>query len=344
MMLGYTLRNINLLVVTLLVLSLFAFSLAYLFPGDPLVNISGLQNLTEAEYAALTAEYGFDQSYLRQYWIYLNKLFTGDWGQSFSSGLPLWEEITSTLPASLELSAYALILSILIGVPFGFIAGFQHHKNTDFGLLAISVISYSTPIFWLSLIMILVFSLQLGWFPLSNRISLLFDVPENTGFILVDIFLSDMPHQKAAYISAFQHLVLPTLSLTIVTSAIIFRLTRRSLIDVMASQYVQAAYTRGLSHFQVIMRHGVRNALLPIIPLFAMQSAVLLTNAMIVEVIFSWPGIGSWLIQAIYQRDFPAIQAGMLAVSSVVIILTVSTDLLAKLINPALSGDTRAQI
>ena len=139
------------------------------------------------------------------------------------------------------------------------------------------------------------------------------------------------------------HLIMPTASLTIVTAAIIFRLTRRSLIDVMGSNYIQAAYTRGLSGFQVVMRHGVRNALLPIIPVFGMQFAVLLTNAMIVEVIFSWPGIGNWLIQAIYQRDYPAIRAGVLAVSMLVIILTVATDLLAKLINPAQMGSAHAK-
>ncbi len=343
-MLANILRNLNLLVLTLLVLSGFSFALAYLFPGDPLINLTGLQDLSPENYQALALEYGFDRSYIHQYWIYMGKLFDGDLGYSFGSGLPLWEEVMHSLPASLELSAYALILSLLIGIPLGFLAGFGHHKPLDFGLLVASVVSYSMPVFWLALILILVFSLQLEWLPLSGRINLLYDVPHDTGFILVDILLSDMPNKQAALLSATEHLVMPTLALTIVTAAIIFRLTRRSVIEVMSSQYIQAAYTRGLSDFQVVMRHGVRNALLPIIPLFAMQSAVLLTNAMIVEVVYSWPGIGNWLIQAIYQRDYPAIRAGMLAVSTVVIVLTVSTDLLAKLINPAFSRETRAEI
>jgi cationic peptide transport system permease protein len=343
MMLAQVIRKFNLLVLTLLVLSFLSFSLVYLFPGDPLVNLTGVKNISEQEYQQLAAIHGFDRSFFYQYWYYLKGLIDGEWGQGFSSEIPLWDEISQTLPASIELSAYALMLSLLIGVPLGFLAGFQHDKPTDYGLLTVSVIGFSAPIFWLSLILILVFSLQLGWLPLSGRISLLFDIPHQTGFILIDILLSHIDYKNAALESAFLHLIMPTASLTIVTSAIVFRLTRRSLIDVMSSNYIQAAYTRGLSGFQVVMRHGVRNALLPIIPLLGMQFAVLLTNAMIVEVIFSWPGIGNWLIQAIYQRDYPAIRAGVLAVSTLVIILTVATDLLAKLINPAQMGNAHAK-
>lgn len=337
------LRNLNLLFLTLFILSLFSFVLAFLFPGDPLENLSGLRNMSELQYAQIYANYGFEHSYFYQYWIYLGKLFDGDWGLSFSSGLPLWQELSTSLPASIELSVYSLLISLLIGIPLGFWAGFKHNKPLDYGLLAVSVVNYSLPIFWLALILILIFSLTLGWLPLSGRVSLLFDIPESSGFILLDIFHSNIENKAAAYNSALKHLILPTLSLTIITAAIIFRLTRRSFIDVMSSQYIKTAYTRGLSHFQVIIRHGVRNTLLPILPLFAMQSAVLLTNAMIVEFVYSWPGVGNWLIQAISQRDYPAIRAGMLAVSSIVIVVTISTDVLAKLINPALAGDNHAE-
>lgn len=330
----YIIRHFNLLVLTLFVLSIFSFWLVYLFPGDPLINLSGVKGASAEQYAELITHYHFDQNIAQQYWRYLVLLFEGDWGLSFSSAKPLWNEIIQTLPASIELSTYALILSLIFGLPLGFLAGLKHNKPTDYGLLAASVVGYSIPVFWLALILILVFAIQLGWFPLSGRINLLFDVPNHTGFILLDIWLSDIPNKQAVFVNSLQHMVMPVLSITIVTTAIILRMIRRSIIEVMPKEYIQAAYTRGLSDFQVIMRHGVRNALLPIIPLLAMQTTTLLTNAMIVEVIFSWPGIGNWLIQAIYQRDFPAIRAGMLAVSSVVILLTVSIDLFAKLINP----------
>lgn len=340
-MFRYVLRHINLLVLTLFVLSLFSFWLAFLFPGDPLINLSGQARVTPEQYSALYEKYNMGGNVLQQYWRYIELLFEGDWGLSFSSGLPLWEELSHSLPASLELSTYALVLSLMLGIPLGFVAGLQHHKPTDYSLLSLSVLGYSVPVFWLALILILIFSLQLGWLPLSGRISLLIDIPHQTGFILIDIWLSDIPNKSEAFYNAALHLIMPTLSITIVTTAMILRLTRRSVIAVMPSEFILAAYTRGLSSFQVIMRHGVRNALLPIIPLLAMQSTTLLTNAMIVEVIYSWPGIGNWLIQAIYQRDFPAIRAGMLAVSTVVVLLTISVDLLARLIDPTRAKDKR---
>ncbi|MCC2616658.1 ABC transporter permease [Aestuariibacter halophilus] len=343
-MFRFVLRHFNLYVLTLLVLCIFSFWLAYLFPGDPLVNLTGLTLNDPADYQAMAQKYHMDSGILVQFWHYLVLLWDGDWGFSFSSGLPLYQEIFDSLPATVELSTYALLLSLLIGIPLGFLAGLRHHRTTDNALLAASVVGYSTPVFWLALLMILLFSLQLGWFPLSGRISLLFDVPHDTGFILVDIWLSDMPNKGAAMINAVQHMVMPVLSITIVTTAIVLRLTRRAVVEVMPKEYVQAAYARGLSKHQVILRHVVRNAMLPILPLLAMQSTILLTNAMIVEVIYSWPGIGNWLIQAIYQRDYPAIRAGMLAVSTLVVSLTIFIDLLARIIDPTRERGARAKI
>jgi cationic peptide transport system permease protein len=182
--------------------------------------------------------------------------------------------------------------------------------------------------------MILAFSLQLGWLPLSGRISLIYEIPSISGFILLDILLSDFIDKKSALIDALRHLILPTISIAVVTTTMIFRITRRSVIETLNSEFILAAYARGLTPRQVLMRHGVRNALMPILPLLAMQFPTLLTNAMIVESIFSWPGIGSWLIQAIYQQDYPAIRAGMLAVSVLVVIFTMSLDLIIRLTDP----------
>lgn len=333
-MIRYLGRHLNLLILTLLILSIFSFWLAYLFPGDPIANLSGITPQNPEAYAQISAQYQADASLITQYFAYMQRLFAGDWGLSLSSGLSLWDEILLSLPATVELGLYGLFMSLLIGLPLGFWSGVKHYKATDYAILTSSVIGYSLPIFWLSLLLILVFALQLGWFPTSGRISLLYDVPSYTGFLLLDIGLSDIPDKRAALVNAFQHMVLPTLSITIVTSAIVVRLTRRSVIEILPSEFIQAAYTRGLSKTQVFFRHTMRNALLPIIPLLAMQAVTMITNAMIVEVIFSWPGIGNWLIQAIYQQDYPAIRAGMLAVSTLVVILNVSLDLFAKAIDP----------
>lgn len=328
------LRYVNLMFITLLVLSLFSFSLAYLFPGYPIENLTGLSLEEIAKLKPQHIPYHSGESFLSQYWHYMGALFQGEWGYSFSSGLPLYDEIVGVLPASIELSAYALIISTLVGIPLGFLAALNHHKIADYTLLSISVIGYSIPVFWLALLAILIFSLQLGWFPLSGRISLFFEVPNITGFIILDILLSDLPNKNAAIINVIRHLLLPTLSIAVVTTTLIIRITRRSVIETMNTEFIQAAYARGLSTRQVIMRHGIRNALMPIFPLLAMQFTTLLTNAMIVETIFSWPGLGNWLIQSIYHQDYPAIRAGMLAVSALVAMFTMSIDLTIRLMDP----------
>lgn len=328
------LRYLNLILITLFILSLLSFLLAYLFPGVAVENLTGLRL---DELAALQGDqvvYAVDDNVIVQYWHYLVQLFAGNWGVSFSSGLSLYQEVGHYLPASIELSAYALFLSFFIGLPLGFIAALQHHKLVDYGLLSMSLLGYSIPVFWLALIMILGFSLQLGWFPLSGRLSLIFEIPDITGFILIDILLSDSIDKQSALVDALRHLILPTLSIAIVTTTLILRITRRSVIQTLDSEFILAAYARGLTPRQVLMRHGIRNALMPILPLLAMQFPTLLTNAMIVESIFSWPGIGNWLIQAIYQQDYPAIRAGMLAVSVLVVIFTMSIDLTIRLTDP----------
>lgn len=330
----YFLRRLNLLIFTLLILALASYSLAFLFPGDFLTNMSGVQFSSDEERQLYEQYYRLNDNSFVQFIRYLELLWQGDWGVSFSTSEPLYGEISRYLPASIELSAYALVISLIIGIPCGFVSGLRHNKLADYSILSISLVGYSIPVFWLALLLIIVFSLQLGWFPISGRISLLYDIPHETGFVLIDILRSNSPDKQAALIDALKHLMLPTLSISIVTSTIILRITRRSVIEVMSSEYIRAAHARGLNRYQVIFKHGIRNAILPIMPQLALQFTTLLTNAMIVETIFSWPGIGNWLIQAIYQGDYPAIRAGMLAVSSLVVIFTVSIDIFHKFIDP----------
>lgn len=340
----YFLRRINLLIFTLLILALASYWLAFLFPGDFLTNLSGVQFANPEERLFYENYYRVKDGGFLQFIRYLELLWQGNWGISFNAKESLYSEISRFLPASIELSAYALLISLIIGIPCGFISGLRHNKFADYSILSLSLVGYSIPVFWLALLLIIVFSLQLGWFPISGRISLLYDIPHETGFILIDILRSDITDKKTALIDAFRHLLLPTLSISIVTSTIILRITRRSVIEVMSSEYIRAAHARGLNRYQVIYKHGIRNAILPIMPQLALQFTTLLTNAMIVETIFSWPGIGNWLIQAIYQGDYPAIRAGMLAVSSLVVILTVSIDIFHKFIDPKRLNRQRVKI
>lgn len=333
-MITYILRRLNLLLLTLLILIMASYWLVHAFPGDPIANLSGVNFTTAEQKAYLDEYYQTEKSQINQFIRYLELLWHGDWGRSFVSGQPLFDEILTFMPASIELGTYALVLSLLFGIPLGFWAGMKHGKAADYGILSISLLGYSVPVFWLALLLILIFSLQFGWLPISGRISLLYDIPTRSGFIIYDILASDIPNKKEALFNAASHMLLPTISISIVTSTIIMRTTRHAVIEVLSSDYIRAAYAKGLTNKQVLLKHGLRNALLPIIPQIAMQFTTLLTNAMIVETIFSWPGIGNWLIQAIYQEDYPAIRAGMLAVSALVVVFTVFIDMTHKVIDP----------
>jgi cationic peptide transport system permease protein len=334
-MINLLLRYINLMVVTITILVIISFSLAYMFPGDTLTNISGIVPQSEEQRMALEAAFKLDRSIFVQFWYYLDNLVSGDWGVSFSSQVSLLDEISTAFPATLELIIYALLISIFIGIPIGFIGGIWHHKPFDFGVVTFSVVSYSFPVFWLALIFITIFCLQLGYLPLSGRVNFLYEIPHNSGFILWDILVADTPNKKDAFADALRHLILPTASIAVVTTAIFIRFTRRSIMDEMRKGYIDAAKSRGFTTKQIFFKHGLRNSLLPIIPLMALQISTLMTNAMVVETIFSWPGIGNWLIQAIYQRDYPAIRIGMLVVSVFVVTFTITIEFISRAFDPA---------
>ena len=264
-MISLLLRYFNLMVLTIAVLVIISFSLAYMFPGDTLTNISGIVPQSEEQRVALEAAFKLDRSIFVQFWYYLQNLINGDWGVSSSSQLSLFDEISIAFPATIELISYALFVSIFVGIPLGFIGGIWHHKPFDFSVVTFSVVSYSFPVFWLAVIFITIFCLQLGYLPLSGRVNFLYDVPHSSGFILWDIITSDLPDKKDAFIDALRHLILPTTSIALVTTAIFIRFTRRSIMDEMNKGYVDAAKSRGFTTKQIFFKHGLRNSLLPIL-------------------------------------------------------------------------------
>lgn len=190
------------------------------------------------------------------------------------------------------------------------------------------------PIFWLALLLIMLFSLQLGWFPMSGRMSLLYEIPPTTGFILIDISLASFPYQGMAFIDALHHLTLPTIVLAMYPTTVLIRFTRESMLKVMDQNFIKTARAKGLNRRQLIIHHALRNALLPVIKQIGLQFSTLITLAMITEIIFSWPGIGRWLIDSIYQRDYPAIQGGLMAVSLFIIFATIIAELIYTLFDP----------
>lgn len=333
-MIVFLLRRLFLLGTVLFGLSVFAFSLGYLFPGDPLQNFSGVRYIDSALREQLVLQYRLDQPYSAQYLAFLGRILQGDWGLSFASQQPLLKEIWQVLPATLELTAYALLLSFMLGVPLGILAAIKPEGTIGKSISGISLVGYSLPIFWWALLLIMFFSVTLGWLPSGGRLGVLYETPTITGFMLLDILLSDVSYQHAALWDALRHLTLPTLVLATYPTTVMIRFVRDAMLDVWEQNYIKTAKAKGLNRVQVLYRHGLRNALLPVIRQIGLQFSALITLAMLTEVIFSWPGIGRWLIDSIYQRNFPAIQAGLMIISTLVITINMLTEILHTLFNP----------
>ena len=333
-MIVYLLRRLFLLAFVFIALSILAFSLGYLFPGNPLQNFSGLRYISTEQTEILSDYYRLNDGYIQQYLAYLSRIFTGDWGLSLTSQQSLLAEIGSLMPATLELTAYALLISFVIGIPLGIVAAIKPEGTLSRLISGIAVTGYSIPIFWWALLLIMIFSLALGWLPTAGRIGVLYEVNQATGFMLIDILLTDSKYKAEAFVDALRHLLLPTIVLATFPTTVMVRFTRDSMLEVWEQSYIKTARAKGLNRAQVLYRHGLRNALLPVIRQIGLQFSTLITLAMITEVIFSWPGIGRWLIDSIYQRNYPAIQAGLLVISTTVISVNMLTEILHTLFNP----------
>lgn len=338
-MLKFTLRRLSLFIFTMLVLTLLSFSLSFFFPGETVINHSGQINATATELAQLNTDYKMDESIFRQYGAYLSHILNGDFGQSMASQSPISNEIIKLLPATIELTLVALVIAMMVGIPLGFIAAINHNKTSDNVILSLAMIGYSIPVFWLGLLAILVFSIGLGLFPSAGQISLLFEIEFVTGIQFIDILLSDSPYKWQAFSDATAHLILPACVIAVAPATIFIRLSRASMIEVLSASYIRAARSKGLTSIQIVMRHALRNALIKIIRHVGLQFANLVTIAMVTEVIFSWPGIGRWLIESIYQRDYTAIQGGLLVVSCYIFIVHILIHFIYAALNPLARGN-----
>ncbi|WP_227317229.1 putrescine export ABC transporter permease SapB [Cedecea davisae] len=311
-MIIFTLRRLLLLLITLVFLALVGFSLNYFTPHAPLQGAS-----------------------LWNAWVFwCESLLHWDFGVSSINGQSINEQLRDVFPATMELCILAFGFALLIGIPVGMLAGVMRNKWQDKLISALALVGFSIPVFWLALLLTLFFSLTLGWFPVSGRFDLLYEVKSVTGFALVDAWLSDSPYRSEMIVSAMRHMVLPVAVLAVAPTTEVIRLMRLSTIEVFDQNYVKAAATRGLSRFTILHRHVLHNALPPVIPRLGLQFSTMLTLAMITEVVFSWPGLGRWLINAIRQQDYSAISAGVMVIGSLVIIVNVISDILGAMANP----------
>lgn len=311
-MIIFTLRRFLLLLITLFFLTLVSFSLSYFTPRAPLNG------------AALLDAYQF----------YFVSLLHWDFGVSSINGQPISEQLREVFPATMELCLLAFTLALFIGIPLGIIAGVMRGKWQDTAISTFALLGFSMPVFWLALLLMLFFSLHLGWLPVSGRFDLLYQVKPITGFALIDAWLSDSPYRTEMIGSALRHMILPIAALAVAPTTEVVRLMRISTDDVLNQNYIKAAATRGLSRFTIIRRHVLHNALPPIVPKLGLQFSTMLTLAMITEVVFSWPGLGRWMINAIRQQDYAAISAGVMVVGTLVITINVLADILGAATNP----------
>ena len=330
-MFTFFLKRLATLIPTVIGITLVAFGLIRLIPGDPIEVMMGERRLDPEAHAALVHRMGLDQPLPVQYWDYITKLAHGDLGQSLVSREPVSKEFAVLFPATVELALSALLIAVSLGLLLGMLAGLKRGTLLDQGVMGVATVGYSMPVFWWGLILIMFFSVNLGWTPVSGRISIEYDVTRVTGFLLIDSWLSG---EEGAFASAVSHLILPALVLGTSTLAVVARMTRSSMLEVLREDYIRTARAKGLNPTRVVVVHALRNALIPVLTVVGMQTGSLLAGAVLTETIFSWPGIGKWLIDSIARRDYPVVQAGILISAATFIGVNLVVDLLYGVVNP----------
>jgi dipeptide transport system permease protein len=330
-MLRFLLRRLAVLIPTFIGVSIIAFSFIRMLPGDPVALLSGERVMSPERHAQISHQLGFDRPVVVQYLDYLWGVLRGDFGTSISTKAPVLQQFLNLFPATLELSICAIILAVVLGVPAGIFAAIKRGSAFDQSIMGAALVGYSMPIFWWGLLLIILFSGILQWTPVSGRISLMYFFPNVTGFMLIDSLLSG---EKGAFKSAVSHLILPTIVLGTIPLAVIARQTRSAMLEVLGEDYVRTARAKGLSPFRVVGIHALRNAMIPVITTIGLQVGVLMAGAILTETIFSWPGIGKWMVDSVFRRDYPVIQGGLLIIAGIIMLVNLVVDLLYGLINP----------
>ncbi|PLZ00691.1 peptide ABC transporter permease [Burkholderia sp. WAC0059] len=330
-MLRFVLRRVGMVIPTFVGITVLAFALIHLIPGDPIEVMMGERGVDPQMHAEAMHRLGLDRPLPVQYLHYLGQVLHGDLGTSIVTNTSVASEFFARFPATLELSICAMLFALVVGLPAGVLAALRRGTLLDHGVMGTALAGYSMPIFWWGLILIMVFSTNLGWTPVSGRISVEFDVPHVTGFMLVDSLLDP---EEGAFRSALSHLILPAIVLGTIPLAVVARMTRSSMLEVLREDYIRTARAKGLSPARVVVVHALRNALIPVVTVIGLQVGTLLAGAVLTETLFSWPGVGKWLIDAIGRRDYPVVQGGILLIATLVILVNLCVDLLYGVLNP----------
>jgi len=318
------------LIPTVLGISVLVFLMIQLIPGDPAEMMLG-ERASEQSLKELREELGLNRPLYVQYGLFLSRLVRGDLGRALKTNERITTEIAQRFPATIELAVAAMIIATTIGMLAGIISATRQYSIFDYASMVLSLIGVSMPIFWLGLVLMIVFSLNLGWLPLSGRLSHDVSIASITHIYLIDSMLTG---NWTGFRDALWHLIMPAFTLSTIPMAIIARITRSSMLEVLRQDYIRTARAKGLSPLAVYIKHGLKNALIPVITVIGLQFGILMGGAILTETIFAWPGIGKWILDAVYARDFSAVQGGTMLVATTFVLINMIVDVLYACVNP----------
>lgn len=298
----YIIRRLLITLLVLLGITIIIFTMVRLIPGDPAIVMSG-QDATKEQIELVRARLGLDKHPVEQYFIFAGNLLQGDMGVSTRTGLPVTKEIMHRLPNTVLLATAAMLIAIVLGISAGIVAGIKQYSVFDYLSMLLALFGLSMPVFWLGLMLMLLFSIKLGWFPATGADSL-------------------------------KHLILPAFTLGVASTAIIARMTRSSMLEVIRLDYVRTARAKGLTERLVILRHALKNALIPVVTVIGLQMGILLGGTVLTEIVFAWPGIGRLLVEAILARDYPVVQGVVLVIAAMFIVVNLVVDIIYVYLDP----------
>ncbi|MQA99529.1 MAG: ABC transporter permease subunit [Actinobacteria bacterium] len=329
-MLKYIVRRLILTVPILLGLSILVFLFVRALPGGPAIALLG-ERATQESVEQIEEELGLDRPLPVQYLSYLRNILSGDLGSSVSTRRPIVDELKQRFPATFELAAMAMLFAVAAGIPLGYVAAKRYQGVLDNVSLVASLIGISFPVFFLALLMKYVFAVKLGWLPTVGRIDVTRSLEHPTGFYLLDAIIAG---DGEAFVDVLEHLIMPAIALGTIPLAIVARITRAAVLDVLGEDYVRTAKAKGLDPSVVDRRHVLRNAMLPVVTVIGLQTGLLLTGAVLTETVFSFPGLGSWILNAIRFRDYAVIQGGILFFAGMFIVVNLLVDISYAFLNP----------
>jgi len=331
----YVIKRLLTIVPVLVGISIIVFGFIHLIPGDPAVTMLG-ERATPERVKEVRVQLGLDQPLYAQYVIYAAKILHGDLGVSILRGDPVLVDLLRRFPATVELALAAICIAILIGIPSGIVSAVWRNSVFDGCSRIMALTGVSMPIFWLGLMLAWVFGVMLGWLPTGFRLGTSVTLEVVTHFNLVDSVITG---NGAALVASVRHLILPALALSTIPMAVITRMTRASLLEVLSQDYIRTAESKGLPQRAVVLRHAMRNALLPVMTVTGLQIGRLLAGAILTETIFSWPGIGLWIYEAIQARDYPIVQGATLFIATIFVTVNLLTDCLYAAVDPRIKYD-----